>query len=217
MTLAVPPVSLVWITPDAEKLLVHMARVSNPKGQEKGQSPKKLLRYLKRNKHWSPFDMVDACFEINTTRDIAHQILRHLSFKYQEFSQRYASTDALPPAPFRECRLQDTTNRQHSIETDDPALAAWWLGAQKRVLRVQQREYREALKRGIAKEVARALLAEGLTSTRMYMKGSIRSWTHYFDVRTVDATQKEHRLIAKSIRELLSQEMPVTFPRRRAC
>jgi thymidylate synthase (FAD) len=208
-------VKLVWITPDAEKLLVHMARVSNPRGQEKGLTSSKLLQYLKKNKHWSPFEMVHACVEVDTTRDIAHQILRHRSYSFQEFSQRYASTDALPEVTLKEARLQDATNRQHSIETDDEELQAWWRKTQREVIRYTQKRYKEALRRGLAKECARVVLPEGLTPTRMYMVGSVRSWIHYLDQRCVSATQKEHRLIAQQIEEILRQNMPVTFPRKR--
>src|SRR3977135_3471365 len=120
------PVQLVWITPNAERLLVHMARVSNPEGQHKNQTSSKLLRYLRKHKHWSPFEMVHACVEVNTTRDIAHQILRHRSYSFQEFSQRYASTEALPEIELKEARLQDATNRQHSLESNNYELQQWW-------------------------------------------------------------------------------------------
>lgn len=208
-------VKLVWITPDAEKLLMHMARVSNPRGQDKGQTSQKLLRYLKRNKHWSPFEMVHACIEVNTTRDIAHQILRHRSYSFQEFSQRYASTEVLPEVTLKEARLQDVTNRQHSVETPDKTLQAWWHKTQREVIRYTQKRYREALKRGLAKECARVVLPEGLTPTRMYMVGSVRSWIHYLDQRGATATQKEHRIIAQEIETILHDLMPATFPRRR--
>lgn len=208
-------VSLVWITPDAEKLLVHMARVSNPEGQHKNQTSSKLLRYLRKHKHWSPFEMVHACIEVNTTRDIAHQILRHRSYSFQEFSQRYASTEALPEITLKEARLQDVTNRQHSIATADTTLQAWWNKTQQEVIDFTQTRYREALARGLAKECARVVLPEGLTPTRMYMVGSVRSWIHYFDQRCLTATQKEHRLIAKAIEDLLRQFMPVTFRRKK--
>lgn len=209
------PVDLVWITPDAEQLLVHMARVSNPAGQQKNVAPERLLQYLKDHKHWSPFEMVSACFEINTTRDIAHQIIRHRSFSFQEFSQRYAATSALSDVPAKEARMQDTTNRQHSIETDSTSLHVWWERQQKRVLRTAQRAYQDALKLGIAKECARVVLPEGLTATRLYMTGTIRSWLHYLDQRCDIATQKEHRQIALAIEEQLRMVMPVTFNRRR--
>lgn len=209
------PVSLVWITPDAEKLLMHMARVSNPRGQEKGQTSAKLLRYLRKNKHWSPFEMVHACVEVNTTRDIAHQILRHRSYSFQEFSQRYASTEALPEIELKEARLQDTTNRQHSIEVDDPKLQTEWNKRQRATIRYCNKQYQWALKNGLAKECARVVLPEGLTPTRMYMVGSVRSWIHYLDQRCVSATQKEHRVIAQAIEDLLRQFMPVTFRRKK--
>lgn len=209
------PVQLVWITPDAEKLLVHMARVSNPEGQHKNQTPSKLLRYLRKHRHWSPFEMCHACIEVNTTRDIAHQILRHRSYSFQEFSQRYASTDALPEIELKEARMQDVTNRQHSVETSDKTLQAWWKKQQRDVIRYCNKRYQAGLKRGLAKECARVLLPEGLTPTRMYMVGSVRSWIHYLDQRCVSATQKEHRLIAKAIEDLLRQFMPVTFRRKK--
>lgn len=208
-------VSLVWVTPDAEKLLIHMARVSNPKGQEKGQTSSKLLRYLKKNRHWSPFEMVHVCMEVNTTRDIAHQILRHRSYSFQEFSQRYASTEALPEIELKEARLQDVTNRQHSVETADKELQAWWHKTQREVIRYTQKRYKEALRRGLAKECARVVLSEGLTPTRMYMVGSVRSWIHYLDQRCSMATQKEHRVIAQQIEAILRQFMPTTFPKKR--
>lgn len=215
MSQTIAPVQLIWITPDAEKLLVHMARVSNPEGQNKNQTPARLLRYLRKHKHWSPFEMVHVCIEVDTTRDIAHQILRHRSYSFQEFSQRYASTEALPEIALKEARLQDVTNRQHSVETTDKTLQAWWNKTQREVIRYTQKRYKEALKRGLAKECARVVLPEGLTPTRMYMVGSVRSWIHYLDQRCVSATQKEHRLIAKAIEEILRQFMPVTFPRKK--
>lgn len=204
-------VSLVWVTPDAQEGIVYMARVSNPSSQEAGDTPELLIRYLRRNKHWSPFEMAHACVEINTTRDIARQILRHRSFSFQEFSQRYADPKLLPPVEMRQLRLQDLKNRQSSIVVDNPDLAAWWEEAQKAVAHEAMSVYRSALDKGIAKEQARALLPEGLTPSRMYMVGSIRSWIHYFDTRITPGTQTEHRLVAQGIRDLLQPLMPAIF------
>ena len=197
---------LIWVTPQAEQLVSDMARVSNPAHQ--GLPPGKLLGYCVRNHHWSIFEMVSACFEITTTRDIARQILRHRSFSFQEFSQRYASVDALPTAPLREARLQDTTNRQNSILCDDDALEKWWSGVQAEHVYETSLVYNEAIARGIAKEVARAVLPEGLTSSRMYMSGTLRSWMHFCKLRSGNGTQKECADIARSI----SQEMERQFP-----
>lgn len=202
-------VKLIWATPNAEQLISDMARVSNPANQ--GMPPGKLLAYLVRNKHWSPFEMVSACFEISTTRDIARQILRHRSFSFQEFSQRYAAVDALPPAPLRELRLQDTQNRQNSIPADDAALSIWWENAQRDVLEEAQKNYQRALERGIAKEQARALLPEGLTSSRMYMSGTVRSWMHFCDVRTEAGTQREHQQIAEQISAQMAELFPLSW------
>jgi thymidylate synthase (FAD) len=161
-----------------------------------------------KNHHWSIFEMVSACFEITTTRDIARQILRHRSFSFQEFSQRYASVDALPTAPMREARMQDPVNRQNSIPCDDASLERWWDAAQKDVVADYTYIYNLALSKGIAKEVARAVLPEGLTSSRMYMSGTLRSWMHFCKLRSGNGTQKECADIAQSI----SQEMELQFP-----
>lgn len=188
----------------------YCARVSNPANQE-NENISGLLAYCARNGHWSVFEMASACIEINTTRDIGRQILRHRSFSFQEFSQRYASTESLPVPEFRECRLQDTKNRQNSTPTDDQELRAWWFEAQ----RVQAKEstlmYERALGKGIAKEQARALLPEGLTSSRMYMSGTLRSWITYLQSRLHESTQKEHRLIAQQVLEQLRSVAPVTM------
>lgn len=202
-------VNLVWITPDAEKLLVHMARVSNPASQAEGSNPERLIRYLIRHKHWSPFEMVSACFEIETTRDIGRQILRHRSLSFQEFSQRYAETDALPQAEPREARLQDITNRQHSLPNSNTELQGWWLNAQVSHQNSSRELYELALAKGIAKEVARSVLPEGLTMSRMYASGSLRSWIHYTE--SDEATQAEHREVADGIRAILAEHMPATF------
>lgn len=201
---------LVWATQDGEKLLAYMARVSNPDNQENHETAERLIRYLWNNKHFSPFEMVDACFEIETTRDIARQMLRHRSFFFQEFSQRYADIRDLPEEQIlRECRLQDTKNRQNSLPCDDAYLNDWWYDMQDKVFINSFHTYQSALDKGIAKEVARALLPEGLTPTRMYMKGSLRSWLHYIELRTDPATQKEHREVAESICRQLADVYPV--------
>jgi thymidylate synthase (FAD) len=203
-------VKLIWITPNAEDLIAHMARVSNPKNQN-SEDIEELIRYMMRHKHWSPFEMANAVFEINTTRDIARQILRHRSFSFQEFSQRYASIKELPATIHRECRLQGITNRQSSIETSNSDMVSLWSDIQKTVHDITQEAYFAALDAGIAKEQARALLPEGLTPTRMYMNGTIRSWLHYLDLRCKEDTQKEHRLIAEQIASILSQELPTIY------
>lgn len=187
-------VKLKWVTPNAEQLLGHMARVSNPAAVESDDAAK-LIKYLIDHKHWSPFEMVDACVEIHTSRDISRQILRHRSFSFQEFSGRYAAYENLLGP--REARLQDTKNRQNSLPCVDPELIAWWEEVQKATTAYAAEAYEEALKRGLAKEQARAILPEGLTPTRMYMKGSLRSWLHYWAVRIDPATQKEHRDVAQ--------------------
>lgn len=199
-------VSLVWATPSGDELIAYMARVSNPNNQDNKETAPKLINYLIKHKHWSPFEMVNMCVEINTTRDIARQILRHRSFSFQEFSQRYA--EVYDDCILSEARLQDTTNRQHSIETDDEVLQTWWKNAQLRIANDVDYVYNAALKRGIAKEVARKVLPEGITPTRMYMNGTVRSWLHYVNIRCDEATQKEHRLIAEQCKTLLITSFP---------
>lgn len=198
-------VNLVWATPNGENLVAYMARVSNPGNQNNPETAPKLLKYLIKNKHWSPFEMVHMCMEIKTTRDIARQILRHRSFSFQEFSQRYAVAQEFF---IRECRTQDDKNRQNSLETDDFALQDWWQAAQNRVKSEAEFMYQAALNRGIAKEQARALLPEGLTMSKMYMAGSLRSWLHYIDIRCDKATQKEHREVAEQCKEIVFSEFP---------
>jgi len=192
-----PLVKYVWSTPNAEQLVADMARVSAP--ENIGKDADKLLAYLIKHQHWSPYEMVNMCVEINTTRDIARQLLRHRSFSFQEFSQRYASVDKLEQAPLREARLQDTKNRQNSITIEDKALQEWWKTEQDLVVRNVQAIYQMALDKGIAKEVARAVLPEGLTSSRMYMNGTLRSWIHFYQLRSGNGTQKETRAIADYI------------------
>lgn len=201
---------LIWITPDAEKLLGYIARVSNPQNQD-NENVEGLLRYMVKHQHWSPFEMASAVFEIETTRDIARQILRHRSFSFQEFSQRYADVRLLPVAELRECRLQDTKNRQNSLETDDETKRNGWEKIQAFVTGVAEAGYEKALEMGIAKEQARAVLPEGLTPSRMYMSGTLRSWMHYCQLRTQPETQKEHRLIAQSISDELALQVPAVW------
>lgn len=203
-------VKLVWITPDAEKLLGYIARVSNPNNQD-NEDVAGLLRYMVKHQHWSPFEMASAVFEIETTRDIARQILRHRSFSFQEFSQRYADVRLLPAAELRECRLQDTKNRQNSLETDDETKRKGWEKIQAFVAGVAETGYEKALEMGIAKEQARALLPEGLTPSRLYMSGTLRSWMHYCQLRTQPETQKEHRVIAQTISDELAQRVPAVW------
>jgi thymidylate synthase (FAD) len=201
-------VKLVWATPCAEDLIAHMARVSNPKGQENPENSDRLIRYLIKHQHWSPLEMVNICMEIKTTRDIARQILRHRSFSFQEFSQRYAeATDW----DLSEARLQDTKNRQNSLETDDKELARWWQDEQQSLIKAAKTSYTNALQLGIAKEVARKLLPEGLTMSTMYMNGTLRSWIHYVQLRCGPETQKEHREVAEQIKEVLNTLCPVVM------
>jgi len=203
-------VKLIWITPDAEKLLGYIARVSNPQNQD-NENVEGLLRYMVKHQHWSPFEMASAVFEIETTRDIARQILRHRSFSFQEFSQRYADVSLLPAAQLRECRLQDTKNRQNSLTTDDQSKHGLWAQLQAKASGVALAAYQQALEMGVAKEQARAVLPEGLTPSRMYMSGTLRSWMHYCQLRTQPETQKEHRLIAQSISDELALQVPVVW------
>ena len=183
---------------DLEGLIAYCARVSNPDNQNNSDTSEKLIKYLIKNKHWSPLEMVNACLEIETTRDIARQILRHRSFSFQEFSQRYADPTKELEFVTREARLQDEKNRQDSIEVDDKFFQIEWEQAQKRVLWAAEREYKWAIKNGIAKEQARAVLPEGLTMSRMYMNGTLRSWVHYIELRSANGTQKEHMEVAKA-------------------
>jgi len=204
-------VKKVWSTPDGERLIAYMARVSNPANQAIDAPHEKLIGYLMRNKHWSPFEMVHACLEIETTRDIARQMLRHRSFSFQEFSQRYAVADGYE---FSEARAQDDKNRQNSLPIEDTNQQEWWRQMQERVLKECRFVYERALEHGIAKEVARKLLPEGLTTSRMYMAGSIRSWLHYIDVRTDSSTQKEHREVAEQCRSVLQLDFPLLFTKK---
>jgi thymidylate synthase (FAD) len=198
------------------ELVAFCARVSNPNNQSNKDTSEKLIRYLVKNQHWSPLEMVSMCLEIETTRDIARQILRHRSFSFQEFSQRYADPTAELNEAFvlREARFQDTKNRQNSVEVDmsDEAqrlIAIEWERAQRRVLFSVEQEYKWAIKNGIAKEQARAVLPEGLTISRMYMNGTLRSWIHYIELRAENGTQKEHRDIAKAIGQIIAEVFPL--------
>lgn len=177
-----------------EDLVAYCARVSNPANQNNTATNEKLIKYLINNQHWSPLEMVNVCLEIETTRDIARQILRHRSFSFQEFSQRYAVVDMA--FEMREARLQDTKNRQNSIETNNSKLEEDWENVQERVAEIAEISYTWAIENGIAKEQARAVLPEGMTKSRMYMNGTLRSWVHYVQLRSGNGTQKEHREVA---------------------
>jgi thymidylate synthase (FAD) len=192
---------------NAQELVAYCARVSNPANQTNTDTSEKLIRYLIKHAHWSPLEMVSACLEIETTRDIARQILRHRSFSFQEFSQRYAVADL--GWELKDARLQDTKNRQNSIETDDTILENDWVRAQKRAIYAAEREYKWALENGIAKEQARAVLPEGLTVSRLYMQGTLRSWLHYIELRSGPETQKEHREIAQGCAHALETIFPM--------
>ena len=202
-------VKLQWATPDIDKQIMFMARVSNPANQNSENS--RLLYYCMEHGHVSPFEMASACLEINTTRDIGRQILRHRSFSFQEFSQRYEDVAKLGDWVDRECRLQDIKNRQNSLETDNERLKHWWRDAQAMIVEQAEELYSIALHKGIAKEQARALLPEGLTPSRMYMSGTMRSWIFYLKQRLDPSTQKEHRLIAQEVLEVLRPVAPITM------
>lgn len=189
----------------AEEFIAYAARVSNPANQNNNETADKLIRYLIKHRHWSPFEMVSLTIEINTTRDIGRQILRHRSFSFQEFSQRYAVATTFVT---REARLQDSKNRQNSVRTDDFHLRNWWEVTQREIQEITQRIYETALQRGIAKEQARAVLPEGMTATRMYMAGTLRSWMHYCELRCDLSTQLEHREVAKAVWDCIGEEFP---------
>ena len=203
-----PPEGELYVGNDVQELISYCARVSNPANQQSHKTSEKLIRYLVKHKHWSPLEMASACIEVETTRDIAHQIVRHRSFSFQEFSQRYAEPSAMGEAfTKRECRLQDTENRQNSIEIEnDPSLVenqthqdliAEWNRRQQGVIETSRKAYQWAIDNGIAKEQARAVLPEGLTKTRLYMNGTLRSWIHYIELRSANGTQKEHMEVAQ--------------------
>lgn len=200
-------------SPDLQDLVAYCARVSNPSNQSNTETSDRLLRYLIKNAHWSPFEMVNMCLEIETTRDIARQILRHRSFSFQEFSQRYA--DPVKDLNFvpREARLQDTSNRQNSIgidfsNPDQRDIARWWWDEQHAIIKQVKDIYNAAISQGIAKEVARAILPEGLTMSRMYMNGTLRSWIHYIQLRSANGTQQEHMEIARECAKVIALVFP---------
>lgn len=186
--------------------VVYCARISNPDSQAKGLNGERLINYLIEHKHWSPFEMVTIVMDITTTRDIARQLLRHRSFSFQEFSQRYAMQDA--PMHYREARMQDKNNRQSSLPTKDEKIEKAWYNMQRDVEITTQAYYQEALDAGIAKEVARAILPEGMTESRLFVSGSLRSWIHYVEVRTDPSTQKEHRDLAERCAEAIDPFFP---------
>lgn len=189
----------------ASELVAYAARVSNPTNQNNTETAPRLIKYLIKHAHWSPLEMVHMTLEIKTTRDISRQILRHRSFSFQEFSQRYAVSEHFTE---REARLQDETNRQNSIETDEEHIKHEWMHSQARVRNFAKKEYQQALKMGIAKEQARALLPEGLTETTLYMAGSLRSWIHYCQLRMENGTQKEHMEVANQCWKVIKQHFP---------
>jgi thymidylate synthase (FAD) len=194
---------------DALDLVAFCARVSNPSNQFNTETSEKLIKYLIKHQHWSPLEMVSACLEIETTRDIARQILRHRSFSFQEFSQRYADPTKDLDFVLREARLQDPKNRQNSVVTDDEELQKQWNKYQENVINEARKAYRWAIENGIAKEQSRAVLPEGNTVSRMYMSGTIRSWIHYISVRDGNGTQKEHMEIAQACAKIISEIFPL--------
>jgi thymidylate synthase (FAD) len=204
-----------YFVENTTELVAFCARVSNPSNQMNKETSEKLIRYLIKHSHWSPLEMVNMCLEIVTTRDIAHQIVRHRSFAFQEFSQRYANPQDMGEMfELSEARFQDTKNRQNSVEFDlndesQRLLAIEWERAQKRVIFAAQKEYDWALSVGIAKEQARKVLPEGLTKTRLYMNGTLRSWIHYIQLRSANGTQKEHMQVAKACAEVIAKVFPM--------
>jgi thymidylate synthase (FAD) len=192
-----------------QDLIAYCAKVSNPNHQINTATHERLLNYLVKHKHWSPFEMANACLEIQTTRDIAHQIVRHRSFSFQEFSQRYANPEEQGDMfEYSEARLQDEKNRQNSIKTDDGKLQQEWDWAQRRIAVLAKKEYDWAIKKGIAKEQARKVLPEGLTKTTLYMNGTIRSWIHYIELRSANGTQQEHMDIAHACADAVAKIFP---------
>jgi len=194
---------------NVQELIAFCARVSNPSNQYNTETSEKLIRYLTKHQHWSPLEMVSACLEIETTRDIARQILRHRSFSFQEFSQRYADPTKDLDFVLREARLQDSKNRQNSIENNNLAIAAWWEERQKRVIEEAKNAYAWAIENGIAKECARAVLPEGNTVSKIYMNGTLRSWVHFIQLRSANGTQKEHQLVAKECATVIAKVFPM--------
>jgi len=211
-------VSYSKATPDFEaegldnlqELIAYCAKVSNPANQINKETSERLIKYLIKHQHWSPLEMVNATLEIETTRDIAHQIVRHRSFSFQEFSQRYADPTTMEDwYTMREARLQDPINRQNSIDTDDVDLTIEWFKRQSEVQQASERAYQWAIDNGIAKEQARVVLPEGMTKTRLYMNGTIRSWVHYIELRSANGTQKEHMEIAHACAKIISDIFPL--------
>jgi thymidylate synthase (FAD) len=194
---------------DAQELIGFCARVSNPSNQFNTETSEKLIKYLVKHQHWSPLEMVSACLEIETTRDIARQILRHRSFSFQEFSQRYADPTKDLDFVVREARLQDAKNRQNSVVTNDSELQAWWDAKQKFIIETVRSTYAEAIEKGIAKEQARAILPEGNTVSRLYMNGTLRSWVHFIELRSANGTQLEHQLVAKECAKAIAEIFPM--------
>ena len=195
---------------NAQELVAFCARVSNPSNQLNTETSEKLIQYLIKNAHWSPLEMVSACLEIETTRDIARQILRHRSFSFQEFSQRYANPVKDLEFVTREARLQDLKNRQNSIENDDEEISNMWIEKQEHLINEARETYNWAIENGIAKEQARAVLPEGNTVSRMYMNGTLRSWIHYIELRSGNGTQKEHMEIAVACAEVITKIFPMS-------
>lgn len=194
---------------DAQDLIAFCARVSNPSNQLNTETSEKLIKYLVKHKHWSPLEMVSACLEITTTRDIARQILRHRSFSFQEFSQRYADPVADLNFVTREARLQDFKNRQNSISVEDAKLQKEWDRWQNNVVTEARMAYKWAIENGIAKEQARAVLPEGLIESRLYMNGTLRSWVHFIELRSANGTQKEHQEVARACAKIISEIFPL--------
>ena len=195
---------------DALELIAFCARVSNPENQNNKETSEKLVKYLMKHKHWSPLEMVSACLEIETTRDIARQILRHRSFSFQEFSQRYADPTKDLSFVYREARLQDLKNWQNSIEAENTELQEEWKWQQEKVIRASKYAYTWAIEKGIAKEQARAVLPEGNTVSRLYVNGTLRSWIHYIELRSGNGTQKEHMDLAIAVAQAIAEIFPLS-------
>ena len=204
-----PSDSILNAAMNTQDLIAYCARVSNPANQYNTETSEKLIRYSIKHQHWSPLEMVSACLEIETTRDIARQILRHRSFSFQEFSQRYADPTQELDFVTREARLQDQKNRQNSIATTDAELVAWWDAKQKFIIETVKQTYAEAIERGIAKEQARAILPEGNTISRLYMNGTLRSWIHFIELRSANGTQEEHREVARACAHVIAKIFPM--------
>jgi thymidylate synthase (FAD) len=194
---------------NVQELIAFCARVSNPSNQYNTETSEKLIRYLTKHQHWSPLEMVSACLEIETTRDIARQILRHRSFSFQEFSQRYADPTKDLDFVLREARLQDPKNRQNSVETENDYLKERWEEEQLSVILRAKQAYQWAVENGIAKECARAVLPEGNTVSKIYMNGTLRSWVHFIQLRSANGTQKEHQLVAKECAKVIAKVFPM--------